>query len=622
MTAGYINTLDENIYRDIKEASKELNHLASTIQSIRQRLTAPTGKSSVTNQLKTAQEEAEEARASVERLRAALAESERKTSPEGVSDPGTFLRELEYQEQIRAELQKQEKALVGKEKAAAKEIAQLTKLAAKEQQQTAREKTATAKSSLTEGLKSLFSKGAGAKENLTDTVKGLSNSFGMSLKRILAFGFGIRSLYALFRKLSGYIKESITAFAQYDRETQGTINNLKSALAGLQASWGAAFAPILNAVAPILQTLISWLNVAAQAIAQFMAVLTGKGSFKKAVTNTGDLASNLGGAADNAKEAKKQLMGIDDLTVFNDTDTSGGGGGSGADAATFEDVAVDAESLPAKIAAALKAGEWAEAATLLTGKLNDMIASVDWAGIGSKIGYYLNGALVFLATALITFDWAALAGNLTIMLNHIITSVDWANLGVLFTAKFRVLLLAIVGFLLNFDWGAFATGLSQFAIGFLNGIANALQQVDWSAVGMAIMTAFGDIIAGTDWSGVANSLINALGAALTAAAVLLGVFVGYIAEKIKSFFADFDDQTALDVVEGFLIGVISALANIGAFSISESLTFCWTIRWFRHLLIIRHGKEVYVPRRHLAGLFENRIRRTLCIPRHLPPRPS
>lgn len=572
---------------DDSQAAKELNKLMGKIGKLKDSIAkTEAARTPIANQLKEAQTEAEKARERVEDLKSALAESEYKTSPGGVTDPDTFNAELEKQTQIKSELAQQEKIMQAKETAAKKLQAQDSKLQTTLEQQTAeleqqnakaqelaekltttgkrsnfKETLAAAVSGMKDRTKSLFSKGG----EMDNAVKSIGNSFGGSLKRILAFGIGIRSLYVLFNKLRKYITESIQTFAQYDTETQASINNLKSALQGLKLQWGAAFAPILNAVAPVLQTLISWLNTAAQAVAQFMATLTGKGTFKKAIANTGKLSSNLGGAADNAKEAKKQLMGIDTLNVMNDTDTggSGGGGGGGAADGSFEDVTVDAESLPAKIAAALKSGEWAQAATLLTGKLNEMVSSVDWAGIGAKLGYYLDGALTSLATALTTFDWAALAGSLAILLSNLISNVDWANLGVLFTAKFRILLLGIVGFLLNFDWGAAATGLSQFAIGFMNGISDAIGQVDWAAVGIAIWTGFVDIMQGIDWSGVGEAAINLLGAALEAAAALLGAVIGGIWETIVNFFGEFDEDSAIEVVEGFLVGIIGALAGIG-----------------------------------------------------------
>ena len=336
---------------DDSQAAKELNKLMGKIGKLKDSIAkTEAARTPIANQLKEAQTEAEKARERVEDLKSALAESEYKTSPGGVTDPDTFNAELEKQTQIKSELAQQEKIMQAKETAAKKLQVQDSKLQTTLEQQTAElERQSAEAQELAENLS-----GAGKRSNLKEklaaavsglkggtksgemdgAVKGIGNSFRNSLKRILAFGIGIRSLYALFNKLRKYITDSIQTFAQYDTETQASINNLKSALQGLKLQWGAAFAPILNAVAPVLQTLISWLNTAAQAVAQFMATLTGKGTFKKAIANTGKLSSNLGGAADNAKEAKKQLMGIDTLNVMNDTDTGGSGGGaSGASCA-------------------------------------------------------------------------------------------------------------------------------------------------------------------------------------------------------------------------------------------------------------------------------------------------
>lgn len=569
---------------DDSQASKDLDKLVSKIGKLKDSMAkTEAARTPIVNQLKEAQTEADETRARIEELKSALAESEYKTSPSGVTDPDTFNAELQKQTQIKAELAQQEQILQAKEKAVQKLQAQDSKLQTTLEQQTAelerqsakaqelaqqlptagkrsnfKEKISAAVSGLKDRAKSLFSKGG----DIDGAAKNIGDSFGSSLKRVLAFGVGIRSLYALFNKLRKYITDGIQNFAQYDTETSASINGLKAALSGLQASWGAAFAPILNAVAPMLQTLISWLNAAAAAVAAFMAAISGRGTFKRAITNTDKLSSGLGGAADNAKEAKKQLMGIDELNVLQDNDTGGGGGGGGGDN-MFEDVEVDADSLPARIAAALKAGEWAEAATILTDKLNEMVTSVDWAGIGSKIGYYLNGALTFLATALTTFDWAALAGGIAILLSNVISNVDWANLGVLFTAKFRILLLGAVGFFLNFDWGALAQGFSQFAIGFLNGIADAISQVDWALVGAEIWNQFINIVNSIDWAGVATAALNLLGAAFVAVSALLGGFIGSVYESIVNFFNEHAADGGKDIVLGLLNGIIDAIAGIG-----------------------------------------------------------
>lgn len=565
----------------------------------------------IVEQLKNAKDEAIQAYNRVEELKDALAESkERMSNTLGASDP-RYSNELEIQKQIQAELAKQEKVMQAKEREAQRLEAADQRLVGKLEAQTEKlketedkakglkdelanaedtaanfqnqieeaeadaeklkeeitalsrvkafkGKVSSAFGKITSGIKSLFSKGKG----IGDAAKQAGSGFGSSLKKVLAFGFGIRTLFALFNRLRNYISDAVQEFAKSDTETQGNINALKSSLTGLKASWGAAFAPILNAVAPILQRLIAMLNSAAQAVAQFMAVLTGRGSFKKAVDSTGQLSDNLGGAAGNAKEAKKQLMGIDTLTIAQDTD-SGGGGGGGSSAAAFEDTAVDAESLPAKIAAALKSGEWAKAATLLTDKLNEMVASIDWAGIGSQLGRYLDGALTFLAAALATFDWAGLAGGLATFLSNVISSVDWGNLGTLFASKFRILLFALVGFLQNFDWGAAAAGISQFAIGFIGSIADAIQQVDWSTFGQSLWDGLVLAIGSIDWAGLSGVLGEVLGAAVRGAVDLVSGFFDDAVQAVVEWWNENAIQDGEFVIEGLLQGIWNAIKNIG-----------------------------------------------------------
>ncbi len=163
------------------------------------------------------------------------------------------------------------------------------------------------------------------------------------LIKFVKYAVGIRTTYVLFRKLKSAIKDAVMAFAAQDEETQATINNLKAALETLKLSWGAAFAPILNAVAPLIQRLIEWLTAAANAVARFIAIISGRSTYKKAVANNNALASSIGGVGEAAKEAQAQLMGFDELNVLQDNKSGGGGGGgAGGGAAELIEEAVDA----------------------------------------------------------------------------------------------------------------------------------------------------------------------------------------------------------------------------------------------------------------------------------------
>ena len=322
---------------DDSQAAKELNKLESKIGKLKDSIAkAESSRTPIVEQLKEAQDAAVKAYARVEELKAALAESEYKTSPEGITDPDTFYAELQRQSEIKAELGAQEKIMQAKEQEAQKLEAADTKILTSLKDQTAElEKAQTRAGELTKQITDA-SKGADIKA----AMEGAKSAIQGGVKSILKYGIGIRTLYVLFRKLKQYTIEAVKAFAENDPETKKNIDELKASLSALKGSWGAAFAPILNAVIPVLQTLIGWLTKAVNAIAQFFAALSGKGTFKRAISETGKLSDNLGGAADNAKEAKKQLMGIDTLNVMTDNDTGGGGGGGSGSGLKYEDVQI------------------------------------------------------------------------------------------------------------------------------------------------------------------------------------------------------------------------------------------------------------------------------------------
>ena len=321
---------------DAGQAAKELDKLQRDMDRLKKNMESGEAKRApIVEQLKQAQDEAAQAYDKVEKLKSSLAESEAKTAINANDDPQTWIEETQRQAEIKAQLSEQEKILAEKEKAAQRLEAQDAKIVDKLKQQTAElEEQKKRAGELTQTITDA-SKGADIKA----AMEGAQQSIKSGMKNLLKYGIGIRSLFVLFRKLKQYTIEAVKAYAENDPETKKSINELKASLQGLKASWGAAFAPILTAVIPVLQTLIGWITKAVDAIAAFFAALSGKSTFKRAITNTGKLSDNLSSGAGAAKELKKQLMGIDTLTIAQDSSSGGGVGGSGS-GIKYEDVAI------------------------------------------------------------------------------------------------------------------------------------------------------------------------------------------------------------------------------------------------------------------------------------------
>lgn len=321
---------------DAGQAAKELDNLQRDMDRLKKNIESGEAKRApIVEQLKQAQDEAAHAYDKVEKLKSSLSESEAKTAINANTDPQTWIEETQRQAEIKAQLSDQEKILADKEKAAQRLEAQDAKIVNKLKQQTAElEEQKERAGELTQTITDA-SKGADIKA----AMEWAQQSIKSGIKNLLKYGIGIRSLFVLFRKLKQYTIEAVKAYAENDPETKKSINELKASLQGLKASWGAAFAPIITAVIPVLQTLIGWIKKAVDAIAAFFAALSGRSTFKRAITNTGKLSDNLSSGAGAAKEMKKQLIGIDTLTIAQDPSSGGGGGGSGS-GFEYEDVAI------------------------------------------------------------------------------------------------------------------------------------------------------------------------------------------------------------------------------------------------------------------------------------------
>lgn len=150
-----------------------------------------------------------------------------------------------------------------------------------------------------------------------------------SLARFLKYSLGIRSVYILFQRLKGAIKNAVTEYAQYDKELKANLSTLDATKRAIQVTAGGAFAGIFAAILPVVQSIANAMLAAANAAAKFIAIISGKSSYKRAVVGNNAIASSLDNVSGSAKEAKKQVMGFDELNILSGNESGGGGGGSG-----------------------------------------------------------------------------------------------------------------------------------------------------------------------------------------------------------------------------------------------------------------------------------------------------
>ena len=164
-------------------------------------------------------------------------------------------------------------------------------------------------------------------------LKTISNRFkGLMLSMLL-----FNQISKAFNAAVSAVKEGLQSYARYSSEYNASVSELLGSLVTLKNSMAAAFAPVIQMIVPALNTLVNALIHATNCVAQFLAALSGKNTWTKAVKQVKDYKAGLDSAA---KSANKALAPFDELTVLsNDDKSSGSGGGAGAaDLFTTEEI--------------------------------------------------------------------------------------------------------------------------------------------------------------------------------------------------------------------------------------------------------------------------------------------
>lgn len=328
------------ITADDTDAQKKLDGLRKDIEKTQNALQKSEDKrNGISEALQNARAEAEQTAAKIEDLRAQMAENENIFKPEEHRiSYDEYVERKANLEEISTQLAEQEKLYARQSANVAKLEGQETSITQQISQQTAQLTQQKEEAGAVE--RTLARQSTSTLPNIKEAVAQVNTSLKKGFKNILKWGFGIRSVFILVRRLRSAIKEGVNAFAEQDPETKKNMDDLKTALNTVKAAWGAAFAPVVNSVIPLLIKLIGWLKTAADYVNMFFSAISGRGTYKRAIANNNALAKSYGGAGSAAKEAKKQLMGFDEINKLNAEQDSGGGGGGSNPLADYEEVEI------------------------------------------------------------------------------------------------------------------------------------------------------------------------------------------------------------------------------------------------------------------------------------------
>lgn len=342
-----------------------------------------------------------------------------------------------------------------------------------------------------------------------------SNEFRHGFKSLLLYGIGMRAVYAVVNTLRSALSTGLTSLAQYSSTTNANLSLLKSQLNQLQGAFASAFAPILNVVTPALNTLIDYLISACNAVAQFMAALTGQSTYTIATRGIADVAnganavaSSTGKAADNAEKLKRTLMSFDEINKLDDTTSqdgggTGGGGGGGGAGIGFETQTVDNQfkDLANQIKKAWADADFTEIGELIGKKLKAGLDSVPWdkikgtaAKIGKSLATLING---FVETSGLDVSVGKTVGELlntgVAGASAFMKNLHWESVGSFIAGSMN-------SFIRTADW----SGAGKTVRDGINGVFKLSktwsQKFDFEAAGNAIKQSLNSTLRGIKWS--------------------------------------------------------------------------------------------------------------------------
>lgn len=395
------------------------------------------------------------------------------------------------------------------------------------------------------------------------TNKGMS--WGRMIGSSVLFSFVFQGISMIQRAIA----EGSNNLVQYSNAYNQSISSMVSALTYLKNAWAAAFAPIVNVVAPYIQSFINMIAGALNAIGTFFAALTGKGFVvhaKKVVQNYGasladvgssgnDAGKGLDDANKSAKKLQRTVLGFDQLNILNDPNAgsgsgggngSGSGGGGGLDLSPsemFETVKVDGPlaDFAKKLREAFLAEDWEGLGEILADGVNTglqkLYDAINWKNVGPKITYFCNAftttfnslvdninwdlmgrtvgaginSIINTLNLLITgIDWKNLGSKFAEGVNGIFYEVEWNNLGQFVGNKFMIIWDILYGTVMNLDY-------ETIGISFANAVNGVFSTVDFGTIGLTLSTGLNGLAtilrnftATVDWNAIAVNLYTGI----------------------------------------------------------------------------------------------------------------
>lgn len=413
-----------------------------------------------------------------------------------------------------------------------------------------------------------------AKDTVTGGVKAtdMAKKFANELLRVSKMLKLMVTRMAL-RQVIAEVGNGFKSLAIHSDEFNNSVSSMMNASKQLGYSFSAMVAPLINALAPAIEYIISLLVKLLNVFNQVISALTGASTWNRAKKFTDSWRDSITGAGKAAgkaaKEIKKTVLGFDELNQLQDNKNSGGGSGSDI-ADMFETVKIDPKwkDFADWLKEMWKNKDFYDLGKLIGEKLRDTLESIPWDkirktsndlgkalatlingfveverlayDIGYTVAQGVNTVFEFINGFVHNLHWDSIGKFIANMFNGFFETIDWALIKDTVVTGLKGLADAINSFTDTFHWD----NISQFIINgvdtVVSGIRTFFETVKFKEIGTKLGEQLQKTIKGINWRDVGT----AIGDILQAAIDFLSGFVSQL--KVE------DIRAALkEMVDGF-----------------------------------------------------------------------
>lgn len=316
--------------------------------------------------------------------------------------------------------------------------------------------------------------------NMIDNIKNAGNSISRFLSMVKRMTV-MRLVRSMIREIGKAFQEGIGNLYNWAKVVGnsfvGTMDTMATSMSYFKNSVAAAFSPLLDVIAPVVDAIIDNVVKVINVINQFISVMTGASTWRRAEkvavsynTDLDNLGNSASGANKAAKELRNTLLGFDEIERLDWEPASSGSGGSptgGSGAGNNYELMFTEQPISSMVADfaqrvkdAWKNADFTDIGSTIASKLASVLNNIPWDGIqdaawrvARSVATLINGAL----------DYNGSDGAKSL----------WNSVGLTVAKGVNAAVLAKVTFFDTVKWDGIGTGVAK-------AVKRAIDNIKWT----------------------------------------------------------------------------------------------------------------------------------------------